>query len=132
MKYSILAAIAVILASTATSVAQVEEITPALACKLPTAELAERKKEILQEIVGGIQSVRELDDGYEFTFPGTDEWMHRLFEFVDIERGCCSFFEFNLSFDQAQGPIRMSIHGDQGVKKLIETLNFGSASGSEK
>ncbi len=132
MKHSILAVIAVILASSATSVPQIEEITPVLACKLPPADLAERKKEILQELAGGIQSVRELDDGYEFTFMGTDDWMHRLFEFVEIERGCCPFLEFNLSFDQAQGPIRLSIHGQQGVKKLIETLNLGSASGSEE
>ena len=56
-----------------------------VACTLPTEELRERLGSVIATIREGIQSTRELPDGYEFTFPGTSEWTHTLTDFVAMQ-----------------------------------------------
>ena len=59
----------------------------------------------------------ELDDGYEFLFPGSEERAAGLTKFVVFERGCCPFFIFELVFEPEADPIRL--RGPEGVKGII-------------
>jgi hypothetical protein len=53
---------------------------------LSESELARRQASITEEIFRQCREVNELADGYEFHFPGDDEWFTRLTEFVAVER----------------------------------------------
>jgi hypothetical protein len=64
----------------------------------------------------------ELDDGYEFPFPGSEERAAGLTKFVVFEGGCCPFFIFELE----AGPIRL--RGQEGVKGIIAET-FGGRTG---
>lgn len=59
-----------------------------IACDLPGGELRIRREDISREIFNGCQSVRELEDGYEFVFPGSIEWVEGLALFIAAEREC--------------------------------------------
>ena len=65
------------------------------------------------------KGVRELPNGYEFSFapdPGTYEllaaWMLQ-------ERRCCPFFDLGLRLDRDGGPLSLTLAGRPGVKEFI-------------
>jgi len=64
--------------------------------------------------------VRELADGYAFRFAGDDRWKALLFDFVNAERTCCTFFKIELSFEPGLGPIWLRLTGPEGTKRFIE------------
>jgi hypothetical protein len=97
-----------------------------LACSLSGPELAERRGE-LEEIFEGCLRMDELDDGYEFLFPGSGEWAAGLTEFVVSERGCCPFIVFELVFEPEAGPIRLRVRGPEGVKGIVAETFAGRA-----
>jgi hypothetical protein len=97
-----------------------------LACSLSGPELAVRRGE-LGEIFEGRLDAEELDDGYEFLFPGDGEWAARLAEFVVSERACCPFLAFELRFEPGGGPIRLRIRGPEGAKSIVAEMVAGAA-----
>jgi hypothetical protein len=66
------------------------------------------------------KSVRELDDGYEFEFPGDRATLQRLAEWTIQERLCCPFFDIELRLDRDGGSLWLSLTGRKGVKEFIE------------
>jgi hypothetical protein len=97
-----------------------------LACSLSGPELAGRSEE-LEEIFEGCLRTEELDDGYEFLFPGIGEWATRLTELVDFERGCCPFLAFELVFQPGGNPIRLRVRGPEGAKGIVAEMFSGRA-----
>lgn len=73
---------------------------PPLACNLSGAQQTLRQEEV-GKLFEGCLGADELEDGYEFRFPGSAQWAPRLTEFM-IEPG--------------EGPIR--VRGQEGVKDL--------------
>jgi hypothetical protein len=92
-----------------------------LACSLTASERAVRSSEI-DNLFAGVQQVRELDDGYAFSFAGQDPWPQKVFSFIEGERSCCLFFTFELIFLPGQGPIWLQIRGPEGVKEIIRAM----------
>ena len=78
-----------------------------LACLLSSEQMAMRIGEI-RELFTSFQQVRELVDGYSFQYPGEPVWAEKLLHFILEERKCCPFFNFELNFEPAQGPIWLS------------------------
>jgi hypothetical protein len=66
------------------------------------------------------KSVRELDDGYEFEFPGDRTTIQMLTEWAIQERECCPFFEINLRFEPGRGSAWLRLSGRKGTKAFIE------------
>ncbi|HEY6750654.1 MAG TPA: hypothetical protein VI027_04955 [Rubrobacteraceae bacterium] len=93
-----------------------------LACNLPKPDLAKRRRELAENIFGGALRADELEDGYEFAFPGNAEWVGKLVDFVSSERICCPFFAFELIFEPDLGPIWLRVRGAKGVKEFIERV----------
>jgi hypothetical protein len=93
-----------------------------IACSLPDREQADRMEEIHTGISHGIQQRVELPDGYEFRFPGGDEWLEKLAQFVRFERECCRFLTFELITEPYKGPIRLRLRGPAGAKEFIRTM----------
>lgn len=66
------------------------------------------------------KSVRELDDGYEFEFPGDAATYQLLTEWAIQERLCCPFFEISLRLDPESGPLWLRLTGRPGTKEFIK------------
>lgn len=94
---------------------------PPVACKLPGLEEARRRGEI-RKVFEGCLRADELEDGYEFPFPGSGEWAARLTELVVFERECCPFFAFELVFEPEGGPISLRVRGPEGVKDIVAEM----------
>jgi hypothetical protein len=92
-----------------------------LACKLTSAELQERKATVLASLREKVIEKRELRDGYAFKFPGSDEVLDELTEFIKTERECCDFFTFNLSISGDKGEAWLELTGAKGAKDFIAT-----------
>ena len=74
----------------------------AMSCLLSAGELSGRVEEV-RDLFAGKQETRELEDGYEFRFPGDGDWAARLFALIEAERRCCPFLTLELSFEPGPG-----------------------------
>jgi hypothetical protein len=97
-----------------------------IACGLSGREQCERREELSREVFSGRLSTKELDDGYEFVFPGEAAWGERLAEFVVFERECCLFFTFELLFEPGGGPISLRVRGPEGAKEFAREEFVGA------
>jgi hypothetical protein len=93
-----------------------------IACSLLDSEQAGRMEEIHTGISHGIQQRVELPDGYEFRFPGGDDWLEKVAEFVRFERECCRFLTFEITSEPDKGPIRLRLRGPAGAKEFIRQM----------
>jgi hypothetical protein len=93
----------------------------ALTCKLTSKELQHRKQTVLADLKSKVMIKGEFEDGYEYTFPGTDETIDQLTEFVKTERQCCDFFNYELNISgDTKGTTKLKISGPDGVKEFIK------------
>jgi len=90
-----------------------------IACELSEGVQRSRREEISRELFSGCKEVRELEDGYEFVFPGSEEWIERLTRFVASERECCRFFAFELRFEPDLEPVSLRMRGPAGTKEFL-------------
>lgn len=92
-----------------------------IACTLSSDALAQRREETVAALFRQAEASQELEDGYAFGFPGSDEWADQLLDFIKFERQCCAFFRFDLSFEPNQGRIWLTLRGGEGVKAFLES-----------
>ena len=92
-----------------------------LACSLSGQEEAERRDEV-EKLLEACLRVDELEDGYEFRFPGSADLTAKLTEFIVSERECCPFFAFELVFEPGGGPIGLRVRGPEGAKDIVAEL----------
>lgn len=90
-----------------------------IACILPGEEQSSRAEEGTQ-LFESVQQIKELPDGFTFSFPGENECVDKVLEFVRAERACCPFFTFELTFEPGQGPIWLTLRGPEGTKDFIK------------
>ena len=64
--------------------------------------------------------VRELSNGYEFSFPADSKTFALLAEWVDQERLCCPFFDIDLRIEREGGPVWLRLTGRTGTKEFIQ------------
>jgi hypothetical protein len=93
-----------------------------LACTLDEDDLMARKQGDIAVLRGGVQSIAELPDGYELTFPGSNQWARNITEFILAERECCRFFTFETIYQHDGGQITLRIRGLEGVKAFLSEL----------
>ena len=97
-----------------------------IACTLSEQDLAQRRESAITTLFQQADTCQELESGYRFRFPGTDEWADRLLDFVKFERNCCAFFAFELAFEPNKGSIWLALSGGDRVKAFIrEELEIG-------
>lgn len=90
-----------------------------LACRLPDEEQDRQWEDVASEVFAAVEESRELDDGYAFRFPSTEEWVRTLTEYVLYERECCPFFRFELAFEPEGGPTWLRLRGGEDVKRFV-------------
>jgi hypothetical protein len=98
-----------------------EPVTPPVARLLSPHALEDRLAEI-EQLLAGSDETRELDDGYEFRFPGDEVWAGRLLDLIQAERQCCQFLRFELSFEPQRGPIRFRVRGSEEIKAFLGAM----------
>ena len=98
-----------------------------LACGLTGPEKTGRLHELARMLSQRIGDVRELENGYEVTVPGTNTWLAAVTEFIARERECCPFLAFALLLEHQRGPLTLRIQGPSGVKEFLrgEAAAFG-------
>jgi len=62
---------------------------------------------------------RELSNGFAYKFPGTDNMLDELAEFIKTERECCDFFNFGLSISGDKRESWLELTGAEGAKDFI-------------
>jgi len=90
-----------------------------MACMLTSVELQQRKETVIKSLRKQIIETKELSNGYAFRFPGTDEVLDELAEFIKTERSCCSFFIFGLSVSGDKSEAWLELTGADGAKAFI-------------
>jgi hypothetical protein len=95
-----------------------------IACTLTIPELQERRTTILQKVRRAVLEVRELEDGYAYTFPSASERLSEVAGLIDLERQCCPFLRFRLTVEENRGKLLLEMTGPEGTKEfLLNTFN---------
>ena len=98
-----------------------------IACSLTNSELQERRQTVLQKLHDAVLEVKELDDGYAYSFASAGNRFKELTEMIDLERQCCPFLQFRLTVEPGEGPLRLDITGPAGTKEfLLNTFEWKS------
>lgn len=67
------------------------------------------------------QSVRELENGYEFEYPPDRTMVQQLMEWVAGERLCCPFFDIEVRIEREGGSVWLRLTGREGAKQFIRS-----------
>jgi hypothetical protein len=90
-------------------------------CKLASPELQKRKTEVIALLKAEISQTKELDNGYQYSFKGSDKMIDMIVNFIKSERACCDFFTFNLLIEDDHTDVLLTITGPEGAKNFIKT-----------
>ena len=92
-----------------------------LSCNMNVFTSAQREAHILNtmQLAQAFQSVQEVENGYEFTFPNESEFISKIGEFISNERLCCPFLEFTLNVFSDVEPISLSLSGPVGTQEFL-------------
>lgn len=92
-----------------------------LACDLNAFDAAQRARHsaLLGELRARRLDVREVADGYAFSYPAESETIVKLAEWVSLERLCCPFLDFSLDIEAGATRLRLTIGGGSDVKAFL-------------
>ena len=111
---------ALLLIFASASLAQFKPAAP-LACDLKAFQLEERKhwRQLLDQLSAAVLEVRELSNGYALHINTRRMSVVEVAEWVDLERKCCPFFNFQLDLHGDDGTLWLGLAGREGVKEFI-------------
>lgn len=96
-----------------------------IACTLTAPELQARRSTVLQRVRQAVVAVKELEDGYAYTFPSANEWLSEVAGLIDLERQCCPFLRFRLTVEENGGSLLLEMTGPEGTKDFLRS-NFNA------
>ena len=101
-----------------------------LACNMGVFSPDQRESHILTttKLLESVQSVQEVENGYEFTFPNHTEFISQIAEFIANERLCCPFLNFTLKIISNNEPISLSLTGPIGTQEFLRIEFEGAIS----
>jgi len=94
-------------------------------CNLKALTPTERAehREVTTRVLSAVTAIRELPTGYAFDVAPAARAaavsITDLAKWVDFERRCCPFFDFQLSWARENGPVSLQLTGRDGVKEFI-------------
>ena len=92
-----------------------------VSCKLTSPELQKYKTGVIALLKAEVLQIKELDNGYQYSFKGSDNMIDTIVNFIKSERNCCDFFTFNLLIEDFDSNILLTITGPEGTKGFINT-----------
>ena len=92
-----------------------------LVCNMNVFTSAQREAHIqtTTDLIQALQSVQEVKNGYEFTFPNETEFISKIAEFISNERLCCPFLKFTLNILSNREPLSLSLTGPIGTQEFL-------------
>ena len=92
-----------------------------LVCNMDVFTPAQRESHIqtTTELIQAVQSVQEVENGYEFTFPNETGFISKIAEFITNERLCCPFLKFTLNIVSNSNPVSLSLTGPLGTQEFL-------------
>jgi hypothetical protein len=101
--------------------------TPPIACDLGVFSPSERARyDQLRATLQAAAHVEQANGGYAVRLPGDDETFRAVAEWVLLERRCCPFISFSISFGDSSQPLRVALTGDAVVEEVLRA-EFGSS-----
>lgn len=94
-----------------------------LSCTLGSEEKIARRAEIRTLLSKAATHPEETKSGYTIAFES--KYAGDIFEFIELERECCTSFNFNLEFPSKKGPTKLSITGPPGAKDFLQGMIEG-------
>jgi hypothetical protein len=93
------------------------------ACSLKAFQPEQRVRwrALLDKLYVAATRSRELADGYAFRIDTSRMPVTEVAEWIELERRCCPFFDFELAVHGEDGMVWLSLKGRDGVKQFIET-----------
>ena len=73
------------------------------------------------ELVAKRLAVKELSNGYEFTWPSDPAMYRDVVEWVGGEKACCPFFNFSLNVAAEHGLMKLQVTGRPGTKAFMQS-----------
>ena len=96
-----------------------EAVIGEVRCTLTEREAVERADWVEEEFLPRLDGVEELDDGYVFGFPDTDDALQAAVSAVLLESRCCSDQGYALEVPADGNDIRLTVTGPAGTKALV-------------
>ena len=95
--------------------------TTPLACNMNVFTPIQREAHIqtTTKLIRAVQSVQEVENGYEFTFPNETDFIFKIAEFISNERLCCPFLKFTLNVFSNREPVSLSLTGPIGTQEFL-------------
>ena len=92
-----------------------------LVCNMDVFTPSQREAHIqtTTELIQAVQNVRQVENGYEFTFPNETNFIVRIAEFISNERLCCPFLNFALNLLSNNEPVSLSLTGPVGTQEFL-------------
>ena len=90
-----------------------------ISCSLTDFELQERRRDVLQKARRAVVDVRELENGYAYSFSAADECLTELAQLINLERQCCPFLRFCITVLPDNGAIWLEMTGPEGAKEFL-------------
>lgn len=96
------------------------EIKPLLvACRLLPAELRKREATLLKDLRERTETATPLADGYALRLKPDEANLRLATEVIAVERQCCPFLQFRLTFAQESRALVLEMRGPAGSRELL-------------
>jgi hypothetical protein len=91
-----------------------------IACHLAALEPAEqrRRADLAEAVSRQAVAIVDTADGYALRLDDLDLLPHAI-EWISLERRCCPFLRFELTFEPDTGPVWLRLGGGAGVKEFL-------------
>lgn len=65
--------------------------------------------------------INEIEQGYEYHFPGDSDTLRLVNEWVSMERKCCPFLTFTVIASFEDEPILLQLTGNEEAKEFLRS-----------
>ena len=93
-----------------------------IACTLDNEALSDRGLLFRQRIQPHALEERWLDNGLQLEFPNEPDLLEEIRTFIDLERACCGFLEFDLAEDEGGSRQILTVTGPQGTRAFLRRM----------
>ena len=76
----------------------------------------------MEKIRRAVLEVRELEDGFAYSFPAGGESFRELADLIEVEHQCCPFLKIRLTVEAGSGPIWLELTGPPGTKEFLTSI----------
>ena len=88
----------------------------------------ENHSRVTRQLIQALQSVQEVEHGYEFLFPNETASISKIAEFISNERLCCPFLRFTFFVNSVSEPVSLSLTGPVGTQDFLRAEFDGAFS----